>query len=321
MREIGGYMEFERNSMSMLHEGAEALNSGRNCLAYLLKVKKIEKIAMPYFLCDSVKNLNELQGKVRFYHINENFLPVESELREDEWLYLVNYYGQLSREMIEKYKKKYKNIILDQAHAYFMPQIEGVDSIYICRKFFGVPDGAFLYTDKKEAIVLPQDESYMKMNFLLGRMERTASEFYKEYINNETLFENEPIKRMSKLTDNLLHGIDYQKAKERRNDNYKYLHEKLFKINHLKLHETEGAFAYPLWLEEGIKIREAVVRSELIANKIYIPVLWPNVIKDVQENDLEMQLTKNILPIPCDHRYNIEDMERIFSIIKNICRL
>ena len=43
MKEIGGYLELDTYSLQMLHDGAIALNSGRNCLAYLIKKKNIKK--------------------------------------------------------------------------------------------------------------------------------------------------------------------------------------------------------------------------------------------------------------------------------------
>ena len=53
MREIGGYIEFEHYNGSMFHDGAVALNCGRSALAYLWETKKIQKLYLPYFLCDS----------------------------------------------------------------------------------------------------------------------------------------------------------------------------------------------------------------------------------------------------------------------------
>ena len=44
MREIGGYLELERNRNVMFHQGAIMLNSARNCLAYLIEAKGIKRI-------------------------------------------------------------------------------------------------------------------------------------------------------------------------------------------------------------------------------------------------------------------------------------
>lgn len=76
-------------------------------------------------------------------------------LADNEWLYLVNLYGQISNEEIHEYVKKYKRVIVDQANDYFAEPLQNVDTFYTCRKWFGVADGAFLYTNKELEEELP----------------------------------------------------------------------------------------------------------------------------------------------------------------------
>lgn len=190
MREIGGYIELDRYYLPMLHEEAVALNCGRNALAYLIRTKGIKKLYIPLFLCDSVSGVCEREGvPYGYYNINTDFLPSqEISLGEKEWFYLVNYYSQLSNEQIEYYKKKYKRVIVDNAQSYFQKPVPGVDTLYTCRKYFGVTDGALLYSDTISNNDFPVDESYERMGFLLGRFERPAVEFYAEYTANNKLF-------------------------------------------------------------------------------------------------------------------------------------
>lgn len=72
--------------------------------------------------------------------------------------------------------------------------VDGLDTLYTCRKYFGVADGAFLYSDMRLSKEIPQDESFERMHFLLGRYERSANEFYGEYVANNKLFATEPAK-------------------------------------------------------------------------------------------------------------------------------
>ena len=70
MREIGGYIEFERFHGSLFHDDALALNCGRACLDYLIEARGISKILLPTFLCGSVIDLCNRKGvKVRQYHV------------------------------------------------------------------------------------------------------------------------------------------------------------------------------------------------------------------------------------------------------------
>ena len=158
-----------------------------------------------------------------------------------------------------------------------------------------------------------QDESFGRMHFLLGRYERSASEFYAEYVENNHFFRNQPIKTMSKLTENLLHGIDYEEVRKRRTQNFSYLHEKLYYVNMLNLSLPDGAFMYPLYIENG-----AELRKQLQTKKIFIPTLWPAVFNLCGEDELEYDMAKNILPIPVDQRYGIEEMEYIINEIKRL---
>lgn len=311
MKEIGGYIEFEKYHGTKFHDRAIALNCGRNCLLYLICAKKIKKIKIPYFLCDSVRKLCALEDVfVSYYRINEDFTPEKISLEDDEWLYVVNYYGQLSQDFIKILKGKYERVIIDNAQAYFQMPIESVDTLYTCRKYLGVADGAFLYTDVFLDKELEMDFSYDRMNFLLGRFEKTASEFYSEYVANNHLFAREPLKQMSKLTSNLLATIDYEAVKEQRTKNFAYLHKVLGHMNKLNLVIPEGAFMYPFFHEDAVEIRK-----ELQQKRIYIPTLWPNVLEDVEESDLEYRYTQNVLPLPCDQRYNVEDMKYLVEEI------
>ncbi len=315
MKEIGGYIEFEHYHGSMPHEEAIALNCGRNCLAYLFKSRGIKKLKVPYFICNSIFNICDRENvKKVYYHIDQNFKPVDMTLESDEWLYLVNLYGQLSNDEIKWYVERYGRVIVDQANDYFAEPIVGIDTFYTCRKWFGVADGAFLYTNVQLTDDFPIDDSFDRMEFLMGRYERTANEFYPGYTANNKYFIDQPIKRMSRLTRNLLHGINYEFVKHRRQENFNFLHETLESMNKLKLKPT--IFMYPLMVENG-----AILRKKLQAEKIYVPTLWPAVFEVADQNSVEYKMAENILPLPIDQRYEIEDMEYMLKKILELAEV
>lgn len=316
MREVGGYIEFEHYSKPMLHNNAIKLNCGRNALAYLIESKKIQKILFPIFMCDSCESIfKQYDVTVRRYNIDFNFRPKEIDLDDNEWLYVVNYYGQHSNEYIKSLKKKYDRIIVDNAQSYFQMPVDNVDTIYTCRKFFGVSDGALLYTDQVLKRNILYDESFERMRFLTGRFERTASEFYSEYVANNEIFDNQPIKYMSKLTENLLSSFEYDKIRKKRYENFVYLHKKLESINLLNVNIPDGPFMYPLYIEKGDEVRTLLQKK-----KIYVPILWPSVYDFCNEENLEYDMARNILPLPVDQRYCEETMsyicEEVFKCIK-----
>lgn len=304
MLEIGGYIEMDQYSQSVLHEEGIALNCARNCLAYIIEARHISKIAIPKFLCSTVGDICASMGvNVRKYNINSDFLPCLPNLQKDEWLYLVNYYGQISNRIIAEYKKQYNNIIVDNVQAYYQNAVVGVDTIYTCRKYFGVPDGAFLISNIRIKRKLEQDCSRGRMEHLIGRLEGTAEEFYPKYTENEKMFSDLPLRTMSKLTMNLLRGIDFDMVRLKRERNYLYLSERLDKYNDLNFNMPIGPFMYPLYVHDGKKIRE-----QLRKKHIYISTLWPDVFNGCGETELEYDFAQNILPLPIDQRYSINDM-------------
>lgn len=312
MKEIGGYFGLEQLIKNEYYKDLIALNTGRNALLYLLKAKKARKLYIPFYLCNSVSDmLKKYEYAFEYYHIDVDFNPIfDKELKEGECLYVVNYYGQLTNEKVRNLKNKYKSIILDNTQAFFQKPIDGIDTIYSCRKFFGVPDGAYLSTESLLEEELDTDVSKNRMAHVLGRFEGKASDYYNSFKENDKSFKMKPLKYMSKLTRNILGAIDYERVKKIRDENYAYLESKFKRRNRLKLITPEGAFAYPLYTEDGL-----MVRRKLIENKIYVPTLWPNVLESNPKDSVEYQYASNILPLPCDQRYAIKDMERVVDLI------
>ncbi len=309
---IGGYFELESLINQPYHRNALKLNSARNCLVYLAKSKKIKKIYMPYYLCDSVNVILDY-CEVEYYDINDEFLPeFNKKLNNSEYIYIVNYFGQLSNYIIKRLKKIYKNIIIDNVQAFFQLPVRGVDTIYSCRKFMGVPDGAYLYTDITSLEKIERDQSKNRFTYILGRLEETPQQYYNMYRENEEVLEKIPLLKMSKSTENMLGAFDYGKIKKKRTQNFKYLNEKLNKLNKLNLKNVSGAYSYPLYIDNAENLRK-----KLIDKNIFVPILWPNVIKD-NKNSNAYDFAKNILPLPCDQRYGIEEMDKIIKIVKEI---
>lgn len=305
MKEIGGFLELELNHGSEFHEQGIALNSGRNALRYLIRGRKIKRIWLPKLLCSAISDTcKEENVEILYYLIDKQLRPVLPQGLEGDWLYLINYYGQYSVEEIRHLGQIYKNIIVDNVQAFYTKPIDGLDTIYTCRKFFGVPDGGYLYTDCTLSEILQKDESYDRLTFLAGRLERSANDFYSAYRENEQRIDELPLRRMSMVTQNLLRGIDYEKIKKDRERNFSYLHEYLKSINQLELCLPDGPYMYPLLVKDG-----AEIRKRLQEKKIYVPTMWPNVLESLAHEETEYALAKNILPLPCDQRYDLNDMQ------------
>ncbi len=124
---------------------------------------------------------------------------------------------------------------------------------------------------------------------------------------------------MSRLTHNLLRAIDYEEVKERRSENFAFLSRELGAGNRLELPIVAGAYAYPFW-PKGEGICGGELRRELIRRKVYIPVLWPEVLTLCGEESLEHRMAENILPLPVDQRYGEKEMGEILEILFSVMR-
>lgn len=312
MKEIGGYFELEQLISNEYYKGLIHLNTARNALLYLIKSKKIEKVYIPYYLCNSVSDMLEKYGyEYEYYKIAADFSPIfNKELNKQEYLYVVNYFGQLSEDKILSIKDKHNQIIIDNTHAFFQRPLSSIDTIYSCRKFFGVPDGAYLSTDKKLDEELKIDISKDRVEHLLGRYEGLASDYYNRFLKVDEQFNGETLKQMSKVTRNLMGAINYQNVIQKRNKNYNYLEKELNKYNQVNFISYKGPFCYPFYAENGLKLRR-----NLAEKKIYIPTLWKNVLQVTSEDSIEYRYSANILPIPCDQRYDEDDLKYIIECL------
>lgn len=312
MNEIGGYIELQGLKSKEYHSGALALNLARNCLIYLIKAKNIKKIYLPYYMCSSLEK-TKYYCEVVYYKISDNFLPLyDKQMLDNEYIYIVNYFGQIKNSKIISLKNKYKNIIIDNVQAFFQRPVKGIDTIYSCRKFLGVSDGAYLYTDSRISEKIEIDYSIDRFKHLLGRAEKNAKIYFKDYQNNEKNLDNQPLLLMSRLTHILLGAIQYPKVKKIRTKNYRYLRENLEKYNGIKTKSIVGAYSYPFYTEHADKIRR-----KLIEENVYVPTLWPNVLELEKKDAISYKFTKNILPLPLDQRYSKKDMDFIINIIIN----
>lgn len=312
---IGGYLEFEFRKGHHYHAKALKLNSGRNCLKYILLSRKYKKLYIPYYTCEVIlQPIIDLKIDYEFYSIDSELNPVfNKNIAIDEAFLYTNYYGIKQKTVIEL-SKRIKNLIIDNAQAFFSPPIKGVDTFYSARKFFGVPDGGYLYTNAKTDLNITEyEESLSRIRHLIIRHEKGAQEGYMEYISSEEMHNNSPIRYMSKISDGILQSLDYPKIKLCRYDNYIFLQNKLSLSNnlHIKISKSASPLAYPyLTNKKGL-------RDYLIRNKIFVPKYWENVYKWTQNQGLEAQLTSFLIPLPIDQRYSEKDMNRIVKTIKN----
>ncbi len=310
---IGGYFELELPQREEFHKNALRLNSGKNCLEYILRARKYNKVYIPYYTCDVIlRPFERLHINYEFYHINIH-LELEQAicLKEGEALLYTNYFG-LKQTYVESLVNKYgSKLIVDNTQAFFAKPLNGIDTFYTCRKFFGVSDGAYLYTDAKSDFHFEQSTSYEHTGHLVKRIDISPEAGFQDFHESDDALADEDIKVMSKFTQRVMQSIDYEDVAGRRRANYEILNAALESGNGLKLSMDDNSvpMVYPYFAPiDGL-------REKLIGQKIFVARYWPNVLEWTSENDLEYKLTALTQHLPIDQRYSEKDMNRIIGII------
>lgn len=311
---IGGYFELELRGGEHYHKGSLRLNSARSCLEYVLRVRQYRKVFIPYYTCEIVlQPFRLLNIDYEFCHINEALEPVElPNLKDGEAFLFTNYFG-LKQACVERLAQRYgKQLIVDNAQAFFAPALPGIDTFYSPRKFFGVPDGGYLYCEAPIGMELPQSYSNDRMSHLLKRVEMGAEAGYADFKCNDEALGQQPIMRMSALTEKLLKSLDYDSIIEKRKKNYQLLDQALRQYNQLNLTYSEETvpMVYPFLPKQN-----AELKKKLIENKIFVATYWPNVLEWCEEYDWEYQLAQQACSLPVDQRYGEGEMKRIVDIL------
>ena len=318
-REIGGYLELEHATGKEYYSDLFRLNLGRTSLMWLIRVLDCRRIFIPRYICESViLSARRTDCEVLLYAIDEDLQPLldPRELSDDgDWLYVSNYYGQLSDDDIRGLHRTYHGrIIVDHAQSFYQKPIDDITCLYTCRKFFGLSDGAYVYAPSAgstDTADLPLDRSAGRMAHILGRLEDSAREHYSEMLEVNHTFDDAPVARMSLLTENLLRSIDYEFVRRKRAENYEVLRQLLPSDNPFTRRTPSAPFAYPFYHPDGIRLRKA-----LAAENIFVPTNWSYLLYQLPQDSLEWDWSANILPLPIDQRYGPEEMGIIADTIK-----
>lgn len=315
---LGGYigLELPDNNDSWLSKALK-FNSARAAFASLVEQIEARSVWLPRYLCDTMSAILSGRGvELKFYDLTERF-EIKEHLRVDEGsiVLFVNYFGVCSRQaqdVIDKYGAD--SAVIDNSQALFDEPFDALATIYSPRKFFGLPDGGLLFSDdpRIKQPVGRDNTSESRMGHLISRLTNSPEKAYKKYLEAEQAIADLPVLGMSELTERLLCAVDYEAAKNTRTWNARYLHSHLGKYNQLDLNfdDITAPLCYPFLPNVG-----AAKRAELIANRVFLPCYWPEVLTRVEEGSFEWELVTNGLFLPCDQRYTKHEMDRLVHLL------
>ncbi|OQP67508.1 hypothetical protein [Niastella populi] len=316
MKPVGGYFELELSKgRYAYHETPYTFKSGRSALHYILRVCKPALVYVPVYTCNALLQSFEAAGiTYKRYAIDEKLDPVSlPALHSGEYFLYINYFG-LKDATVEMLSARYgEQLIADCTQAFFVKGNGCSWFFNSCRKFFGVPDGAYLYPPGhlRPDVVEGRNETYTVAH-LMQRFNGHVQEGYKAFTENEQLCGAE-ITGMSVLSEYLLSNTDHAGVINRRRANFSYLHQVFRDINRFSItaYEEGVPMVYPLMT--GMPVD----REKLYRNRIFVPTFWEEVKQaDSRKFSTEIKLANNLLPLPIDHRYSEDDMQKMAEVIQ-----
>lgn len=317
---IGGFFELELpHAIIAIHSAALKLSTGRSCLMAALQFMQPSRCYAPHYTCDAALQPLKILGiDCVLYCTDRNLVPQKiPKLNDDECVLLTNYFG-LQRRLMQQWSEKLgPQLIVDNTHDFFHEDsVPASWSFTSARKYFGVPDGAFLNIpegiDQEEVVpkTVPPFTNISLQHSLdrrLGKQEAAFADFqlYEESLPCEIL-------KMSDYSRAMLGTISFPLAAQQRKDNFQQLANGLRNRNAFHVVESPDAtpFAYPYQSRNGL------THSDLHKQQIYAPELWRNVLnRESTACQVALEYSRSLIPLPVDHRYGRQEMQRIIDTI------
>ncbi len=319
--QIGSFIELQFPPKAEYYRGDKniaRLNSGRAGIYHAFRCTGCHAIWLPFYQCDTVRKfLQRKKVNIKYYHIDENFNPTDLAPHKDEAVLLVNYYGIMSYSRLRCLAKKYSHVIVDNSQGFFTQPLGDCYNVYSCRKFVGVPDGAYVIGEGAERYVGEYEQCYSSDTalFLLQRIEYGCEgKAYESRKLNEDRIDMEDIMKMSKLTNTILCGTDYDAIKAKRRANFDFVCEKLKHINGMdpRMYYDDSCvpMVYPLVVEDD----NLIIRLQ--EKKHFQGHWWSYLLDEMNEGDFEYWLSRYIIPITIDQRYTKADLSELCSQIR-----
>ncbi len=318
--EMGSFIELQFPKGLEFYKGERniaRLNTGRAAIWHAFRITGCDCIWLPYYQCDTVREFLCRKGvQIKYYHIDKHFSPIDLKPTDNEAVLLVNYYGVMSARRMEYLAKQYRSVIIDNSQAFFSRPIKNCMNVYSCRKFAGVPDGAYVIGEGAERFVDEYEQCYSSDTalFMLQRIEYGCEgKAYQSRQINEHRIDTEDCMKMSKLTQTILDGTDYEFINQKRRENFGIARELFDDVNCIdaaEYYDDETVpMVYPLVIEDDELL------DRLQATKHFQGHWWSYICDELGMSTDEYWISRYMIPITIDQRYTKEDIKRLYFVM------
>ena len=329
--EIGSFIEIDFKSLGEFYKEEELgsdnigrVNSCRAAIKYAINLYGVNIVYLPRYECDTVTKeiLRNNDCKIIYYNLDDRFFPILSKQDDNSAIVIVNYFGIFSNNYLKKISALYRNVIIDNAQAFYSYPLENCYNCYSPRKFLGVPDGGYVIgTNAKIGLdSLEQDYSSDTAIFLLQRIEYGCRGIaYNNKKLNDARLDNAGVKKMSILTHKMLSSFSYHDYISIRKDNFNYARKLFDPINELAISrfwdDSCVPYVYPLLIK-----KDGIIEA-FHDNNIFQGHWWEYLVALTPKDTIENDLSKYIIPITIDQCYDYNDIKRQYDLVNQLLKL
>lgn len=330
---IGGFFETHRPGAaageSLLTAWTEgrpysAFVNARSAFAALVRMSPEVSVWLPAFVCADLAQAVPA-NRTRFYPVAERFEPdleaLVTEAKTGDIVLVVAHFGlpviALARQTLAR--RPDLCVIEDRAQALAAgPGIEGAWRLYSPRKLLGVADGGLLVAPDATSD-LPKPPAHpdaatlwaapdLRADDPLGRA--NAQWHAANQAKEATMVVG--AEAMSDRSLSILSQTSAASLVAPRLANWRALHARLNAWSALPAEPAAPPLGYVLRLEAARRDR---LLGALHAEQIFAAVHWPHIAARAEDFPREAAWTRELLTLPCDHRYGVAEMARIAACV------
>jgi hypothetical protein len=308
----------------LLAAGPLMLASGRAALAVALAGLAPRRVWLPAYVCESVLDGVGPGPELRFYPVGESLTASDVEgASPGDVVILVDYFGWPSPPGLVASLRAAGAVVVEDACQALLSAGVGIEAdawIASPRKFVGVPDGGLLWPVPEGATaeagpppgnwwVQALEACVARRAFDQGGGDRAWFATFREA---EAGVPTAP-HAMSELTRVVLsHAIDARAIAAQRRSNYECLYAELADLSLMgSLPDEVVPLGFPICVSDRDRIRSA-----LFERNVFPPVHWPVPDAVPREFVAERRLAARVMTLPCDQRYDEDDMMRVAQMVR-----
>jgi len=299
--------------------------NARSALAALIAAERPRAVWLPAFLCGALADAVPAALR-RYYPVGPTLTPEVSALgnvQSGDMLIGINYFSYPPAADFIDFVAASPDVLFveDCAHC-LAPESPGWGGwrLFSPRKLLGVADGGILVA-MRSGLQVPQPKIMGKFpeSQWLAPLLRFEDEsqglagiWHVANQDKEAAMTVSDV-AMTRLSHSLLALTDPKPLIQRRMTNFLTLEAELSPLL-LSLGRRSGdaPFAFPIKLKEN---RRDEVLKRLHDQRIYAAVHWRDLPSPVEHFSAEHRLARELISLPCDHRYRAEDMSRIIQVV------